>query len=90
MILHGGGRSQEDASTFGTGERAILVVVIVVPPGHVVWDQVPAVIRFVLGGLRKDWAEWGGDGADGGGGGAATIVGLCSVLAVGGEVRGKL
>jgi len=97
MVFHGGGRSQEDASTFGTGESAILVVVIIVPPRNIVWDQVPGVVRLVLGGLWEDWAGWGGDSANRRDGGATMIVGLGWVLVVwseikmrDGEVRGEL
>ena len=59
LIFDGGGRSQEDASALRAGESAVLVVVIIVAPRDVVWDQVPAIIQFVLSGLGKGWAEWG-------------------------------
>ena len=57
MIFHGGRGSQEDASTFRSGESAILVVVVIVTPRDVVWDQIPGVIRVVLRGLGEGWAD---------------------------------
>ena len=87
LTFHRGGRSQEDAGTFRTGESAVFVVVIVVPPRHIVRDQIPAVLELVLGGLGKDWGYGGGDGAGGGGGGATGTDDLCGVLLVRGEIE---
>ena len=70
---------------------------IIVSPGYIVWDQIPAVFEVVLGGLGKDWADRGGDGAKGRDRGATKMVDLSGVLFVWGEikrrereVRGKL
>lgn len=88
LVFYGSGRSQEDAGTFGAGESAVLVVVVVVPPGDVVGDQVPGVVRFVLGG--KDWGDRGGDGADGGEGETTGEVDLGVRGEIEGEVGGEL
>ena len=66
LVFDGGGRSQEYAGAFRTGKSAIFVVVIVISPGYVVGNQVPGVVRLVLGGLRKSWADRRGDGTNGG------------------------
>ena len=88
LAFHGGRRSQEDASTFGAGESAILVVVVIVAPRDIVWDQVPAVFEVILGRLGEGWGEWGGDGCGGGDGGAARTV-VCSVVEILGGIEGR-
>jgi len=87
LVFHGCGRSQEDAGAFGTGEGAVLVIVIIVPPRHIVRDQIPAVVELVLGGLGKGWADRGGDGVDRGDGGTARTADLSGVLVVWGEIK---
>jgi len=87
LIFHGGGRSQEDASAFGTGESAVLVIVIIVPPGYVVRDQVPAVVQLFLGGLGKGWGDRGVDGADGGVGETTKSANLWGILGVRREIK---
>jgi len=59
-----------------------MVVVIIVSPRYIVRDQVPAVVRLVLGGLERGWGERGG--IDRGGGEATGMVDLWD--AVWGEV----
>lgn len=88
LTFHGGRRSQEDAGTFGAGKSAILVVVVIVAPGHIVWDQVPAVFELILGRLGEGWGDWGGDGSGGGDGGAAGTV-VCGVVVILGEIKGR-
>ena len=89
LVFDGGGRSQEDASTFGTGESAVLVIMIIVPPGNIVRDQVPAVVLLVLGGVGKDWGDWRGDGAEGGDGETARVADIWAVVGVRGEIQGR-
>lgn len=97
LIFDWGGRSQEDAGAFRAGKGAVLVVVIVVAPRHIVWDQVPAIVRFVLGGLEKGWADGRGNGADRRYGGTTRTVDFSGMLEtwgkierVDGEVGGEL
>lgn len=90
LIFDGGGRSQKDASTLWTGESAIFVVVVVITPRDIVWDQVPAIVRFVLRGLGEGRADWGGDGAGGRDGGTTMTIELGGLVDGGGGVRGEL
>ena len=88
LAFHGGRRSEEDASAFGAGKSAILVVVVIVAPGHIVWDQVPAVFEFILGRLGEGWGGRGGDGSDRGDRGAARTV-VCSMVVILGGIEGR-
>ena len=87
LIFDWGGRSQEDAGAFRTREGAVFVVVIIVTPGHIVWDQIPAIIRFVLGGLGKDWTDGRGGGANRRHGGTTRTVDFSGVLETWGKIE---
>ena len=88
LAFHGSRRSQEDASTFGAGKSAILVVVVVVAPRNIVRDQVPAVFEVILGRLGEGWGDWGGDSCGGGDGGATRTV-VCGVVEILGGIKGR-
>ena len=62
---------------------------IIVSPGHIVGDQVPAVAQLILGGLGEGQAERGGDGAERGDGGTMRVADLGGMLVgeVGDELR---
>ena len=87
LIFYGGGRSQEDASALRARESAILVVVIIVTPRDIVRDQVPGIVRLVLRGLGKCWADRGRDSAHGRDGGTTRTGDLCGLVEGGGEIR---
>lgn len=89
LVFDGGGRSQEDASALRARESAILVVVIIVTPRDIVWDQVPTIVRLVLGGLGKGGADRGRDSANGREGGTTRTVELGGLAEGRGEVRGE-
>ena len=74
LVFDGGGRSQEDASALRAGKSAILVVVVIITPRDIVWDQVPAIVRLVLRGLREGRADGRGDCANGRDGGTTRTV----------------
>lgn len=87
LIFDWGGRSQEDAGAFRAGEGAILVVVIIVAPRYIVWDQIPAIVRFVLGGLEKGRTDGRGNGANGRHGGTTRTVDFSGMLETWGKIE---
>ena len=89
LIFDWGRRSQENAGTFRTRKGTVFVVVIIVTPRHVVWDQIPAVIRLVLDGLRKGWASGRGDSVDRREGGTTGAVSLSGLLEAWGKIERK-
>lgn len=89
LVFDGGGRSQEDASSLRTRESAILVVVIIIAPRDIVWDQVPAIVQLVARGLGEGWADRGGDCGNGGDRGATRTVELCGLVEGRGDILRK-